>query len=101
MKENPTYKYGRAGVWHGHGKARRRIVRPHCAEERRQRHQAWRYLRAVLLGRGQQMGVRKAESNVLSFDGVPKGALMWLRDYTRRMDERPFLIDGDGGVEWW
>lgn len=46
-------------------------------------------------------GIRKAESNVLSFDGVSKGALMWLRNYTRGMDERPFLIDGDGGVEWW
>ena len=31
----------------------------------------------------------------------PKGALMWVSDLTRGMDERPFLIDDDGNVVWW
>ncbi|MCQ2064294.1 MAG: discoidin domain-containing protein [Bacteroidaceae bacterium] len=42
-----------------------------------------------------------AVDNTLSFNGIPEGALMWLHDYTRGMDERPFLIDGDGNVVWW
>lgn len=46
-------------------------------------------------------GVQKAENNVLSYSGIPKGALIWVRDYTRGLDERPFLIDDTGNVEWW
>lgn len=46
-------------------------------------------------------GIRKADSNVLSYSNIPKGALMWVRDYTRGLDERPFLIDDAGNVEWW
>lgn len=42
-----------------------------------------------------------ATDNTLTVDSVPDGALMWLSDHTRGWDERPFLIDEDGGVEWW
>ena len=37
----------------------------------------------------------------LVYDNIPQGALMWVRNYTRGWDERPFLIDGLGNVEWW
>ena len=42
-----------------------------------------------------------ATDNVLRFDSVPSGTLMWMRDYTRGWDERPFMTDGSGNVEWW
>lgn len=46
-------------------------------------------------------GKKVAKSNVLHYDGIPKGALMWIRNYTRGYDERPFLMDERGTVEWW
>lgn len=46
-------------------------------------------------------GIQKAENNYLSYSDIPKGALMWVRDYTRGLDERPFLIDDNGNIEWW
>lgn len=47
------------------------------------------------------LGYRKADSNVLHYDNVPRGALLWLRNYTRGHDERPFIIKDDGTIEWW
>jgi hypothetical protein len=46
-------------------------------------------------------GTQTAEGNTLHYDNIPKGALMWVSNYTRGMDERPFLIDDDGNVVWW
>lgn len=46
-------------------------------------------------------GIKEADSNVLHYDSIPQGALMWIIDYTRGMDERAFLIDEEGNVEWW
>lgn len=43
-------------------------------------------------------GIQTAEGNTLHYDNIPKGALMWVSNYTRSMDERPFLIDDDGNV---
>lgn len=45
-------------------------------------------------------GTQTATGNTLVYDSIPEGALMWLSDKTRGWDERPFLIDGDGNVEW-
>jgi hypothetical protein len=42
-----------------------------------------------------------ADDTHLVYDNIPQGALMWVRNYTRGWDERPFLIDGSGNVEWW
>lgn len=43
-----------------------------------------------------------AQDNKLIYDSIPRGALMWLRDLTRGMDERCFLIRKDDNVaEWW
>lgn len=52
-------------------------------------------------GRWEVLGIKEAAVNSLVFDNVPKGALLWLHDYTRGWDERPFLIDDNGNVEWW
>lgn len=46
-------------------------------------------------------GKKVAESNLLCYDSIPKGALMWISNCTRGYDERPFLIDGEGTVGWW
>lgn len=46
-------------------------------------------------------GIRVATDNFLKYDSVPAGALMWLSNYTRGMEERCFLIDDDGNIEWW
>ncbi len=44
---------------------------------------------------------QKATSNKLVFEGVPKGALLWLRDKTRGWDERPFVYRDGQNPEWW
>lgn len=41
-----------------------------------------------------------ARDNVLHFDDIPAGTLMWLRDKTRGWDERPFMVDGMGNIVW-
>jgi len=46
-------------------------------------------------------GIKVADSNVLHYDDVPQGALMWITNHTRGMDERVFLMDEEGKVEWW
>ena len=46
------------------------------------------------------IGYQKAEGNSLHFDNVPKGALLWVKDYTQGWDERPFLYN-DGNPIWW
>ncbi len=48
----------------------------------------------------ESLGYRTADDNVLHYDNVPSGALLWLRNYTRGWDERPFMVDPDGNVEW-
>lgn len=46
-------------------------------------------------------GNKIATDNRLCYEDIPEGALLWLRNYTRGMDERPFLIDSHENVEWW
>lgn len=47
------------------------------------------------------LGFRIATDNYLHFDNVPTGTLLWLRNYTRGHDERPFILHDDGSIEWW
>lgn len=47
------------------------------------------------------LGLKTADDNSLHYDSIPSGALLWLSDHTRGWDERPFLIDDKGNVEWW
>ena len=46
-------------------------------------------------------GIQIAIGNTLHYDNIPEGALMWVSDLTRGMDERAFLISKDGEVVWW
>ena len=47
------------------------------------------------------LGYRQAQGNSLHYDNVPLNTLLWLRNYTRGRDERPFIVDDDGNIEWW
>lgn len=46
-------------------------------------------------------GITVATDNSLEFKDIPKGALMWLSNYSRGWDERPFVILENGNIEWW
>ena len=47
------------------------------------------------------MGFQTAQDNRLYYDNVPLNFLLWLRDYTRGNDERPFILRENGEIEWW
>jgi len=49
----------------------------------------------------QSLGAQLAGSNSLHYDDVPQNTLLWLRNYTRGNDERPFIVDADGNIQWW
>jgi len=42
-----------------------------------------------------------AKGNSLHYDDVPLNTLLWLRDYTRGNNERPFIVRKNGEIEWW
>lgn len=44
-------------------------------------------------------GIRTATDNVLHYDSIASGTLLWLRDYTHGWDERPCIIHDDE-IEW-
>lgn len=44
---------------------------------------------------------KESISNTIHFDSVPKGALLWLSDHTRGFDERAFIVNDNGEIEWW
>ena len=46
------------------------------------------------------LGVQQATNYELTYNAVPVGALLWLRDLTRGREERPFTYD-DGKQIWW
>ncbi len=47
------------------------------------------------------LGHRVAETTSLHYDDIPLHTLLWLRNYTRGNNERPFIIDEAGAIEWW
>ena len=47
------------------------------------------------------LGYKKAESNVLHYENIPQNSLLWLRNYTRGKDERPFIILNNEDIVWW
>ncbi len=47
------------------------------------------------------LGYKVATGNSLHYDSVPLNGLLWLRNYTRGQNERPFIIREDGEIEWW
>lgn len=47
------------------------------------------------------LGYQVAEVNTLHYDGIPLNKLLWLRNYTRGKNERPFIVKENGDIEWW
>ena len=47
------------------------------------------------------LGYRNAKENSLHYDNIPLNTLLWLRNYTRGTNERPFIIANNGDIEWW
>ena len=47
------------------------------------------------------LGYQVAESNSLHYDKIPCNVLLWVRNYTRGNNERPFIIRKNGELEWW
>lgn len=45
-------------------------------------------------------GKQVADDNSLHYDSIPTNSLLWLRNFTRGHDERPFIIDEHGDIEW-
>ena len=52
-------------------------------------------------GRWIGLGRKVAEGVSVSYDNIPDGALLLLRDLTKGRDERIFLLDNEGRQEWW
>lgn len=46
------------------------------------------------------LGIKKAENYSISYDDVPKNALLWLRNKTKGREERPFTYDNKTQI-WW
>ena len=46
-------------------------------------------------------GCIKATGNSLHYDNIPLNTLLWLRNYTRGNNERPFVIDANHEISWW
>ena len=47
------------------------------------------------------LGCHEAEDNSLHYDRIPLNTLLWLRNYTRGTNERPFILRENGEIEWW
>lgn len=47
------------------------------------------------------LGCQIAEGNTLHYDNIPLNTLLWLRNYTRGNNERPFILKDNGDIEWW
>ena len=47
------------------------------------------------------LGYDRAEGNSLLYDKVPLNTLLWLRNFTRGNNERPFILKENGDIEWW
>ena len=51
-------------------------------------------------GKWNSLGTKQACDYSISFDGVPRNAVLWLRDLTRGREERPFMYR-EGKQIWW
>lgn len=48
------------------------------------------------------LGYERAEGNSIHYSNIPLNTLLWMRNYTRGQNERPFIIkESDGLIEWW
>ena len=49
----------------------------------------------------QSLGRRVATDYFLDYDNLPAGALYWLHNHTRGVEERPFTITPSGDIRFW
>lgn len=49
----------------------------------------------------QSLGQRVATDYFLDYDNLPAGALYWLHNHTRGVEERPFTITPSGDIRFW
>ncbi|MBO7111825.1 MAG: hypothetical protein J6W18_07740 [Bacteroidaceae bacterium] len=47
------------------------------------------------------LGYQIATGNSLHYEEVPLNTLLWLKNYTRGQNERPFIVRDGGEIEWW
>ena len=47
------------------------------------------------------LGYEKATGNSLHYGNIPLNSLLWMRNYTRGSNERPFIVRENGELEWW
>lgn len=47
------------------------------------------------------LGYQKAKDNSLHYDEIPLNTLLWLHNYTRGNNERPFIVKESGEIVWW
>lgn len=47
------------------------------------------------------LGYQRAIGNSLYYDNIPLNTLLWMRNYTRGQNERPFIVKNNGDIEWW
>lgn len=47
------------------------------------------------------LGYQLADDNSLHYENVPINTLLWLRNYTRGNNERPFVIKNNKDIIWW
>ena len=48
----------------------------------------------------ESLGFQRPEGNTLHYTDVPLNKLLWIRNYTRGNNERPFIIRNDSTIEW-
>ena len=49
----------------------------------------------------ESFGYQMATTNYLHFDNASLNTLLWMRDYTRGNNERPFIINDQKEIVWW
>lgn len=47
------------------------------------------------------LGYKVANDKYWHCDKIPTNTLLWLRNYTRGKNERPFIVAADGEIRWW
>ncbi len=52
-------------------------------------------------GSWRSLGFEIADGNSLHYDNIPLNTLLWLRNYTRGSNERPFIVRENGEIVWW
>ena len=52
-------------------------------------------------GSWRSLGFGIADGNSLHYENIPLNTLLWLRNYTRGNNERPFIVRENSDIDWW